>query len=161
MKGCLVYVEYPMLVAMGAKKEWTSELHELPHLVTYLLGCTCCLICLLAINGLKLVHEVHDHYEMSFYPLGAKGHLEHQQHLQEDDCVPDVDPLLALRKDPHEQLILIGWSCPLGPAKLASLFELGLDCRWGRSFVHFTRREWYTPSSASAPRRERLFTRWR
>jgi hypothetical protein len=47
-----------------------------------------------------LVHEAFD------YALGAKGICEQRQCLQVDKTVPDTDPLLLSRKDPHEQLIL-------------------------------------------------------
>ncbi len=40
-------------------------------------------------------------------------------------------------------------------------FDLGFVCRQGRSFDHFTRREWHTPSSTVVVWRERLLSQRR
>ena len=122
MKGRLVHVEYPTPATIRAKKEWTSELHELPHLIINLLRCMHCLVGFLAINILVLFHEAPDCAEMSFNALGAKRTLEHQQHLQEDDRFSDADPHLALSKDPHEQLLLNGMELPIGSSKVSKIF---------------------------------------
>jgi hypothetical protein len=126
MKGRLVHVEYPTPATMEAKKERTSELHELPHLIINLLRRTHCLVGFLAINILVLFHEAPDCAEMSFNALGAKGTLKHQQHLQEDDCFSDADPLLASSKDPHEQLILDRMELLIGSSKVGPLFSPGV-----------------------------------
>jgi hypothetical protein len=73
MKGNLVDVEYPTLVAMEAKKERTSELNELPCHVIHLLWHTRQLVGFLTINVVMLVHKTHDCFKTSIIGLDAKG----------------------------------------------------------------------------------------
>jgi hypothetical protein len=113
MKGHLVHVEYPRVV-MGAKKEQTSELHSLLHFIINILRHTCCLIRFHAIDVVMLLtHKAIDCFVTSFNALGAKGVWEQRQCLQADKTVSDADPLLASRKDPHEQLMLNRMKLPI------------------------------------------------
>jgi hypothetical protein len=117
IKGRLVHVEYPMLVAMRAVKEQTSELHKLPCLPINLVNRMHQLIGFHAIEVVMLMHEVFDCFLKSFNALGTKGIWEQRWHLQADETVPDGDPLLMLRKDPHEQLMLNRMKLLIGSSK--------------------------------------------
>ncbi len=106
---------------MRAVKEWTSELHKLPHLFINLMRQMRRLIDFHAINVVMLTHEVFNRFVMSFDALDTKGIWEQRRCLQADKTVPDADPLLASRKDPHKQVILVNtiklpiWSRESGP----------------------------------------------
>jgi hypothetical protein len=116
----LVHVEYPMPVAMRTVKEWMSELNRLPHLFINHMQRTRGLIGSHVIEVVMLRHEAVNRFVTSFNALGAKVIWEQRQDLQADKTVPDADPLLASRKDPHEQVILdtvklLIWSRESGP----------------------------------------------
>ncbi len=102
----MAHVEYPTPVTMRAMKEWTSELHKLPRLFINLMRQAHQLIGVHAIDVVMLTHEAFDRFVTSINALGAKGIWEQRQCLQVDKTVPDADPLLTSRKNPHEQVIL-------------------------------------------------------
>jgi hypothetical protein len=54
---------------------------------------------------------------MSFVALCTKGIWKHYRGLQVDESMLDVDPLLALRKYEHEQLMLNRMELPIRSIK--------------------------------------------